>query len=155
MTQDEASRSGVENRRLYFRTTNGKANMSPAPESSNWFQMKSVDLGNGSMTVLGDEIGVVAEWKWPDPLDDVDVADLEAVKRIVASGQWRENVQAKDWVGRAVAEALDLDATDIRHKDKIRGLLKVWMKNKVFVVVRRPDANGDERPYVEVNPDTS
>ena len=155
MTAEEAKKAGVENRRTYFRVTTGKANMSPAPESSQWFEMKSVDLENGDHFTPSDFIGVVKEWRWPDPLDDVTVADLETVKKVVAASQWRENAQARDWVGKAVAEALRLDADDPREKEKIKGLLRIWIRNGVFRVVRRPDANGDERPFVEVNPDTS
>ncbi|MBK9081152.1 MAG: AAA family ATPase [Rhizobiales bacterium] len=154
MTAEEAKKAGVENRRTYFRVTTGKANMSPAPEASQWFEMKSVDLENGDHFTPSDFIGVVTDWKWPDPLDDVTVADLEAVKNIVASGQWRESVQAKEWVGKAIAKVLGLDTDAPRDKEKIKGLLRIWIKNGVFHVVRRPDGNGDERPFVEVNPDT-
>ncbi|QGM99638.1 AAA family ATPase [Methylocystis parvus] len=151
MSSDEADKTGVENRRLYFRVNNGKSNMAPSSEKGTWFHMHSVDLANRGPYQDGDSIGVVTEWEWPDPLVDVTADDLQAVLQRVGSGQWRENSQAKnDWVGLAVAEVLGLDPSDKQAKEKIKGLLKIWIKNGALVVVRRPDKNGDERPFVEI-----
>jgi hypothetical protein len=44
MTKEEAERAGVERHRAYFRVDNGKANLAPPPEGSDWFHMVSVDL---------------------------------------------------------------------------------------------------------------
>lgn len=149
MTREEAAKAGVENPRQFFRVNFGKSNMSLAAEIATWHQMKSVDLGNGAYPSDGDSIGVATEWTWPDPLDDVTAKDLRAVQNVVAGGQWRESVQAKEWVGHAVAEALDLDIENDHHKAKIKSLLKIWIKSGALIVVKRPDKNGDERPFVE------
>ena len=47
MSKDEGEKAGVENHRLYFRTYNDKANLAPPADKSDWFELKSVDLGNG------------------------------------------------------------------------------------------------------------
>jgi hypothetical protein len=51
------------------------------------------------------------------------------------SSGWRENQQAKDWAGHAVAAVLKLDASNIAHRAKISGLLRTWTKKGMLVVV--------------------
>jgi hypothetical protein len=149
MTEDEAARANVENRRLHFRVDSGKANLAPI-DKAHWFRLTSVPLGNGPLGSDGDHIGVVTSWAWPDPFDDVTVDDLRKVQRIVREGRWRENNQAKDWVGKAVAQALGLDTANKAHRSKINGLLKVWVANGALVVTEGKDANHETRTYVEV-----
>lgn len=146
MTEEEAASAGIEanRRRRHFRADNGKSNLAPAPERSDWFELVSVDLGNG------DSVGAVTPWKWPDPLADVSVSDLRKVQEAVAAGQWRDSVQAKDWVGNAIAEAMKLNVSDTREKAKIKGLLKIWKSKGMLVVIDRPDDKRNMRPFVEV-----
>jgi hypothetical protein len=56
----------VDNPRLYFKTYNDKANLTPPAEGSDWYKLVSVDLGNGPKGMPGDSVGVVAKWEWPD-----------------------------------------------------------------------------------------
>ena len=108
MTEDEAARAGVENRRFYFRVENGKANLAPPPaDAAEWYRLESVDLGNDSDGMPGDSVGVVTRWAWPDAFDGVSVSDLRKVQAAIAAGRWRENAQAKDWAGYAVASVLN------------------------------------------------
>ena len=144
MTEDEAARAGVENRRSYFRVDNGKANLAPPADRSEWYGLKSVDLGNG------DWVGVVVQWCWPDMMANVQVSDLRAVQSLVAAGKWRENPQAKDWVGRAVAKVLGLDADSKAHRAKISSILKIWIAAGMFVLVEGRDEARRLRTFVEV-----
>lgn len=98
----------------------------------------------------GDQIAVVAQWSWPDPFDGVSVSHLRAVQNKIAAGEWCENAQAKTWAGLAVAEVLELDLSDKAVRSKVKALLKRWTENGMFKVVNRPDANGDDRPFLEV-----
>ncbi len=125
MTKEEGERAGLENHRSFFRVFNDKANLAPPADKSDWFELKSVDLGNGPGP-FGDSIGVVATWEWPDHFADVSVTDLRLVQAKVAGGKWRESPQSPEWVGFAVANVLRLDASNKIEKAKIRGLLKVW-----------------------------
>lgn len=151
MSEAEASRLGVDNRRLHFRADNGKASMFPPPPSdkATWFKMASVCLGNGA-NGLGDNVGVVTTWSPPDPLADVTVNDLLAAQRAIADGRWRENVQAKDWVGKPVADALALDLEKSADKAKVKTLLKLWLASGALVIVQDKDEKGNMRPFVEV-----
>ena len=68
----------------------------------------------------------------------------------VRNGRWRENSQANDWVGIAVAKVLKLDPKDKAAKAKIRALMKTWIENEMFAVVRVSMKMANERPYIEV-----
>ena len=124
--------------------------MFPRSETLDWFHMVSVSLGNGGGRP-DDEIGVVTPWKWPNALDGLHVADLRKVQDAVATGEWAENVQSKDWVGHAVAEALGLNADAKADKVRIKSLLYTWTKNGALTLKRQHDpVKRRERPVVVV-----
>lgn len=150
MTEDEAKKAGVDNHRLYFRVGTEKSSMSTPSDKATWFHLASVDLGNASTFEPSDQVGVVTAWTWPDPLDQVSVHDLRAVQAVVAGGRWRDNSQAAEWVGRAVAQALKLDADNKQHRAKIIGLLKIWKSTGMLVEVEGKDAKGMTKTFVEV-----
>jgi hypothetical protein len=112
----------------------------------------SLRLGNGSGGVAddSDDIGVVAAWKWPHPLDGVSGHDFEAAATIIRAGNWREGIQAKDWVGRAVAKAPKLDLDSKPDKARAAGLVKVGINSGNLIVVEKPDEKRMARKYVEV-----
>ena len=56
MSKQEAENAGVENPRSYFRTFVDKANLAPPAETSEWFHLKSVDLGNHTTDGDGDSV---------------------------------------------------------------------------------------------------
>jgi hypothetical protein len=150
MSKSEGEAAGIENHRFYFRVSNGKASMSPPLDKSDWFRHASIDLNNGPLGTGGDSVGVVTKWTWPDPFEGIGPRDLKAAQNEVAKGRWRENVQAKDWVGIAIARAMKLDPTDSAAKTRIKQLLKTWIANGMFVVVQGKDNKGNDRPFVEV-----
>jgi hypothetical protein len=150
MSEEEAIRAGVDNRRVFFRAVDGKANLAPPSDKSTWFKLVSVDLMNGTEARPSDHVGVVTSWGWPDPMEGVTVEDLRRVQERVSRGQWRESVQSPQWVGFAVAEVLRLNATDPADQRKIKDCLKSWVQNKVLRVVLHEDAKGNSRPFVEV-----
>jgi len=130
MTKDEANQLGVpdEEARFFFRVDNDKANLAP-PGQTTWYRMNNVDLDNG------DSVGVACPWSPPDMFAGVTTQTLIQVQRAVSDGRWRESVQAKNWVGRAVAPVMALDADDKRDAQRIKLLLREWIKNGVLEVV--------------------
>ena len=150
MSEDEAARAGVENRRAYFRVQNGKANLSPPANVAEWYRLESVDLGNDGDGQPGDSVGAVTRWKWPDAFEGVVVSDLAEVQAAIAAGRWRESSQAKDWAGHAVAAVLKLDPTIKAHKAKIATLLKAWIANGLLAVVEGEDNSRRKRSFIEV-----
>jgi hypothetical protein len=105
MTKDEGAKAGIEEgkERLYFKVdTDG--NHSPA-STTEWFNLASQGLGNGSGGPIDDQdyVGVVVPWKLPDAFEGVTVADLRTVQAAIRVGRWRENSRAKDWAGPSLA----------------------------------------------------
>jgi hypothetical protein len=67
------------------------------------------------------------------------------VQQGLAAGDWRESVQAKDWVGHLVAKVAGLSAeTD---KGRIKAILRTWRKSGTLAVEHRT-ANGRDVPFV-------
>jgi hypothetical protein len=149
MSKEEGENAGVDAPRLHFRTFIDKSNLAPPAESSTWFKLESVDLGNGS-SGYGDSVGVVVSWQWPDPMADVTVSDLRAVQAAVSKGRYRASPQADDWVGQAVAGALRLDLNKPNDKRKVLNLLKVWLASGALRKVEEKDEKGMSRPFIIV-----
>jgi hypothetical protein len=147
MTRKEAEEIGIGAATAWrhFRVDNGKASMTPPPERADWFKLVSVDLGNG------DNVGVATTWAYPNAFDGVTVGDLRAAqKKVSEGGPWRASIQAKEWVGRPIAEALRLNVNDEAAKKKIKRLLATWTENKMFAVVEGEGRGRHKVQYVEV-----
>jgi hypothetical protein len=156
MSKQEAEKAGIVGHRSYFKMENGKANLAPPPDGADWFQIKSVLLGNGEINDpfgSGDNVGVVTKWKWPDALEGVTGTDFEKAATAIRSGQWRENIQAKDWVGHAVGRALDLDVMEKAPKAKVNGIVKAWLRAGTLKAVDGLDDKREKRKFVEVSED--
>ncbi|WP_245516568.1 AAA family ATPase [Methylobacterium segetis] len=157
MTKDQAEKAGVPTHRGFFRVDNGKANLAPPPDKSDWFQLVSVSLGNGPLGLLdlGDQVAVVEAWEWPDAFEGVDTDGLRAAQAEVAGctaagARFRLNIQSPDWIGLPIARALKLDPVDKAHRSKVARMLKVWIQNGMFVVVDGKDEKHRIREFVEV-----
>lgn len=150
MTDDEAARTGVENRRTYFRVDNGKSNLAPPPDKGEWFHIVSQGLGNGAGGPQ-DMVGVAVPWQWPNALDGLSVADLRKVQERISEGEHAANVQATNWAGYAVAEALGIDISDKAAKERVKSLLRTWIANKALrVETRRNGAKGRDQDFIIV-----
>lgn len=147
MTKEQAERAGVASNRGHFRADNGKANLAPPPDRSEWFRFASVALGNGPNG--GDHVAVVEPWQWPDPMESVSVEDLRKAQRAIAGGRWRESAQAKDWAGIAIAEALGIEL-DVAGRGRVKALLKTWIGTGMFVVVEGRDDRRKPVPFIEI-----
>jgi hypothetical protein len=143
MTPDEASLAGVaeDQRGFYFRVQNDKANLAP-PESATWYRMNNVSLDNG------DQVGVACPWKWPELFEGISTRHLIAVQKAVEAGEWRHDSRSPQWVGFAVATALDIDAEASRKR--IGKLLKEWIENGALEVAEKLDDQSRPRKFVVV-----
>ena len=142
MSKEEGENAGVENARVHFRTYIDKSNLAPPAETSTWFKLESVDLGNSPTGGFGDSIGVVIPWKWPDLLADVSVTNLRDVQTVISKGRYRASPQAADWAGKAVAEAMHLDLDKPADRRKTANLLKVWTASGALKRVEERDEKG-------------
>jgi len=149
MSEAEAKEYGIdgERRRRYFRSYDDKGNRAPPADASDWFELVSVSLGNGPDG--GDSMGVVVPWSPPSLFEGVSGADLLAVQRKIASGDWRKDAQSGlDWVGYAVAAATGLDP--VKDKGRIAKMLGVWIANGALAIENKPDARRKLKPFVVV-----
>jgi hypothetical protein len=150
MTKAEAERAGIENPYRYFRVFSGKLNMAPREDKSEWHFLESVDLGNRTTDRPSDHVQVAVAWQWPNALDGLATRDLFAVQKHVSEGTWRESAQSSEWVGKAVAEVLDLDLESAPLQNRVKSLLKTWLASGALKVVTKLDEHRKERKFVEV-----
>jgi AAA domain len=156
MTKEDAQKAGVDNHRLYFRTYIDKNNLAPPADKSDWYQLVSVDLGNGPLGPVvggGDSIGVVTKWEWPDPLEGVTGRDFERIATEIRAGEWRESAQATKWVGVPVAKALGLKLTLKQHRARVTQLIRTWLGTGALVKVEKLDDRRKKKVFVEVADD--
>jgi hypothetical protein len=78
-------------------------------------------------------------WQWPDAFDGVDVSDARKVRSAIdaCNPPPRESAQAADWGGRIVADVLGLDADEEADKNRIKTMIKQWVKIGVLKIEKR------------------
>jgi hypothetical protein len=141
MTEAEALRAKVEDHRSYFRADGGKANYAAGAAESEWYRHQSVLLPNG------DDVGVVVPWHMPGAFDGVTSHHMRQVRDLARSGQYRADQRSPDWIGGAVADALDLDTENEGDRKRIKVILKAWFAEGVIKKDPRP---GPDRQHVHV-----
>lgn len=149
MTEDEAAKAGVKARRAYFRVDQGKTSMGPAPDQAEWYHIAGVTLPNGDAFEQGDSVGVVERWEWPDPFAGVTPEHARQVQLAVGTGgPYRLDPQAVAWVGKRVAEILQLNLEDRAERDKVKRLVKTWISTGVLATYADLDDRRRERTFV-------
>lgn len=137
--------------RRYISVADDKHNRAPA-EAADWFKLVPVDLGNGTSGNLdfGDSIAVVESFKLEKPSLEISDEDHNEILRVIAAGEWRDDIQAGAWVGKAFAEVLKVDLGDKRDKATIKWMKAQWLKNGLLVVVEKSDKKRVKKKFVEV-----
>jgi hypothetical protein len=128
-------------RKYYFRVDTGKVNIAE-PGDAMWYRRVPVLCDNGEKTP------VITAWTYPNAFDSVTTAHMHQVRDKAEKGSYRKSDQAENWIGIAVAEVLDLDATDEADRKQIKAILKKWFANGVLAVKTRLDDKRMPRPFV-------
>ena len=130
MSVPEADATGI------FRFDDGKANLAPPSNKSTYYRMKGVQIDNGEW------VGVSVPFIMPGAFDGVTARDAMAVQKLVgnAPDPMREDVRAKNWVGHAVAEALNLDLDKPEEKSRIKSIVRKWLDTDVLRREMMPDS---------------
>lgn len=153
MTEAEASKFGVENRRLHFRTYSDKANLAPPAEHSDWFKLEDVALSNGPMGADGDHVGVATRWQVPGPFDKVSKDAINSILTAINLGVVDDGGNltgmpfgesnrggSKRWVGRVI-----MDHTGMEEEEAKRAVA-AWMQSGVLyteeIEIRRKTTMG-------------
>lgn len=145
MTSDEAAAANIppEQSPFYFRTTNDKANLSPA-EKADWHRMNNVDLDNG------DKVGVACPFQWPDLFDGVSMDKIIEVQQAIGAGKYRADSRSSDWVGNIISTTLGMDPTEDGSRKRATKMIREWMKTGALIEVDGVDAKRNPRRFVEV-----
>jgi hypothetical protein len=148
----EAARIPEKGRRAYFRicSADGKANMRPASDQTDWHKFVSVCLGNETADDPADDIGVVIAWKCPGLFDDMAVSDLFTIQKEIAAGEWREDFRSPEWAGNAVARILKLDIKKPADRKRIQSMLAVWIEKNAIKIVEKNDEKRKLKSFIEV-----
>ncbi len=149
MGDKEAEELGITDpalRRSLVRIDTGKANRAP-PDVATWIKLEGQSLDNGDGLEPSDFVGVATLWEKPDVFHGLTTWHLFTVQQRLAEGEWRESVQAKEWVGHLVASVAGLSAeTD---KGRIKAIIRTWRRNEALAVEHRT-INGRDVPFVIV-----
>lgn len=139
MSEEQAETWGLEpyTHQQYFSVADDKHNLSAA-EAADWFRIVGQSLNNADGPYEADNIGVVVPFKAPRVMDGVMATDLFAIQRVLHSGTYWRNSQAKDWAGNVVANVLGLDAVEAKSKKRINSMIETWLKSGALKIeVRR------------------
>jgi AAA domain len=151
ISSDEAARYGIDERDRfdYIKVEGGKANM--AKRSTGWtkyYKIESVNLGNKTEKHPSDDVGVVTSFTPTEAADSVATPSLVEIAERLENGDHGSDSQANDWAGYVVADVLKLDP--VKDKQRIKGMLKSWIKARSLVVVRKEvGKKGKKRPFVK------
>lgn len=88
MTPDDAQAIGIEpnDRHLYVRYDDAKANQSIKSGQAKWFRKESVKLDNGTDSNPADEVGALVPWSPPDAFDGVTSQTISRVLETLHAG---------------------------------------------------------------------
>jgi hypothetical protein len=135
VTEEDAMRLGIDEReaRGIFRVDDGKANLAPPAEKAVYRRMVGVQLPNDEW------VGVATAFDLPDPFENITNKMVLDMQNIVAKAEadgepLRASVQAKQWVGHAIAPVLKLDTDNKAQKAQLSGIIKTWVNNGVLKV---------------------
>lgn len=138
MSQPEAERYAIDvkERRRYFWLQNPKANMRPPTDERLWRQLVSVSLGNGNAVYNeGDKVGVVRDWSPPTADTHLTSGQKAIVLRDIEGAHNKDplstrcDVRSVMWVGRILAQHMELDINDAGTRSTIRRILEEWEKD--------------------------
>ena len=152
VSMEEAMKLGVSesDARGIMRVDDGKNNLSLPAEKATYRRMLGVQLANEEY------VGVAVEFKLPDLFDGVQAKHALEVQRIVGAAEekgepMRKNVQAKSWVGVAVANVLKLDMEKKHEKAKVKAIVNKWLETGVLKEAEwKSGRDGREVPVIVV-----
>ncbi|MDF8335091.1 AAA family ATPase [Novosphingobium cyanobacteriorum] len=153
VSASEAESLGLTDPKIYrslVKVDMGKASRAP-DETTTWLKLEGQSLGNGDDLEPPDFVGVATLFDKPDVFDGMTTWHLYRVQQRLEERDWRDSVQAKDWIGKLVAEVTGLDASK-KSKDigRIKAIVKEWKRTGALVVDHRTDDNGDTRPCIAI-----
>jgi hypothetical protein len=154
MSSDEAKKLQVleRDRKSYFKLYDDKNNKAPAAASAEWYEFKSIGLGNQDETGPEDSIGAVQRWTPPDVFGGVTVHQLLNIQKLINEQPQnaRKHSASNKWVGRIVAYVLDRNIDKAGDLEAIKEMISTWLDGGALVTVARQNEKREVVDYVEV-----
>lgn len=145
MSEDQAAQAGIgpNERHGHFSITYGKSNLTPLSSRLDWRKLESVPLGNGrGLDKPQDFAPVVTEWKWPDAEEatqGLTDAQRSMIVNAVSVSDYKPSPKAKNWIGQAVAYALEIDLEKPGQKARVSQIVKGLLKDGTLCEVEDRD----------------
>jgi hypothetical protein len=153
MAEDEASALDVppQDRGLYVRFDDAKANMTLVTKAARWFRKRTITVPNGTGIIPGDEVGAFEPWTPPGTFEGVSVNVLNTLLDVIARGVLDDDGHPtgalfspskrsdKRWAGIVIAQHL---ACSDERAGKV---LSDWLKNGVLVETTYNDHKQDRK----------
>jgi hypothetical protein len=149
MTKAEADKlhHNQKDPRFYFQEFSGRRTFAPPAHEATWYELASITLDNSPL--FGDDLGVVTPWLHPGAKEiELEPYIIGKIKEVVGANQWRDDIRANMWVGKAVAQVVGLDPVDDASalKRAVQALLRSGALKRV------PGKKGNREPTILVVP---
>ena len=168
MTDAEARAAGIqpEKRGFFYSVNDATSNLSPPAKSLDWYELKSVDLGNQrGLLRPADRLGVAVPFTYtkanrvPEVTMELETKAFDAIRQ---KPQWRFDAQSDDWIGHAFSVVVGLGSLHglkeggKRHytpeqtlaRRKASALITHWLDTHALTLVEGKDAKNKPRTYV-------
>lgn len=150
MSEDDAVKAGLQDHRAHFQVGDIEGNLAPpSSDYAKWYEKISVIAENG------ESVGVISPWKWPDAFDGISPETSARVRRAVmeAESKLKESDRSPAWAGHFIGNILGIDTQDKGGKDRVRSMIKTWIKAEVLAIERvHSTRDGREIPFVVAGP---
>ena len=150
VTASEAEGLGIGDPKIWrtlVKVDMGKASRSP-DAGTTWIKLESQSLGNGDCAEPPDLVGVATLFDKPDVFAGLTTWHLYRVQQRLDDRDWRDSVQAGDWVGKLVADVAGLDP--LADLARVKAIIKTWKASGALLVEKRPDEKGKDRPCIAI-----
>jgi len=119
----------------YLSVNDGKNNLKPL-EKQFWYEKVPVTLTNG------DVCAVVVPWDWPDAFEGITKENARTVQLKVdeASPPYKAHYSASRYIGKLIAEVLNLNFGDKSVKSRVNHIFKTWVENDVLKIDEEHDS---------------
>lgn len=151
MTKDQAEQYGIDDtdRKSHFYVALGKANLGP-PEDPQWHFLQGVGIGNDTPEGPEDYVGVVTVWDPPSAFEGVENNDVQRVQAHLGDAAFRADARSPEYVGRAIASALNLNFSADGVSARIRAMIKAWLKSGLLEEFSGKDERRETRTFIRV-----
>lgn len=138
MTIEDAALIGIdpEDRHLYVRYDDAKANQSLKVAKAKWFRKKTVTLENGG-DEWGDDVGALVSWTPPDAFDGLSVATITAFLDTIHEGmpdgeRWTASTRGGSKTTGRWAGCLLMDQFGCKEA-QAKTIIKTWIETGVLI----------------------